>query len=205
MKTFGQGGGGEAAAGSSRARRKSSCRPHSSSLTERAFTAREARNVASGRQPPKETCMAFTPARRRVEALMAWATRQGNPMPLEPCRGRNTDPLTRGIVLAAQLLALELQQKKLALCSESRSRRDTPGCQRSAATYSASSMGSRHDRVSRRSWRALKQGLIETRPREFGHSSSGCCRGTLHGAIAGHDPRSGREEIDRQPGERDAT
>ena len=155
-------------------------------------------DVASRARASKATLYARYPSKEALfEALMAWATRQGTDALDAIAADETLDPLTALHRFAAQLLALMLQPKKLALFRIA----VAEGNRLSAVgrTYSAVTRDHGMERVRAIVARLLKQGLIEIDDRaEFGHSFIGLLQGELFmRALLGTIPTPGREEIDR--------
>ena len=168
-------------------------------FTEKGFHGATMLDVASRARASKATLYARYPSKEALfEALMAWATRQGTDALDAIAADETLDPLTALHRLAAQLLALMLQPKKLALFRIA----VAEGNRLSAVgrTYSAFTRDHGMERVRAIVTRLLKQGLIEIDDRaEFGHSFIGLLQGELFTrALLGTIPSPGREEIDRQ-------
>ena len=167
-------------------------------FTEKGFHGATMLDVASRARASKATLYARYPSKEALfEALMAWATRQGTDALDAIAADETLDPLTALHRLAAQLLALMLQPKKLALFRIA----VAEGNRLSAVgrTYSAFTRDHGMERVRAIVARLLKQGLIEIDDRaEFGHSFIGLLQGELFTrALLGTIPSPGREEIDR--------
>ena len=167
-------------------------------FTEKGFHGATMRDGASRARACKATLYARCPSKEELfEALMAWATRQGTDALDAIATDETLDPLTALHSLAAQLLALMLQPKKLALFRIA----IAEGNRLSAVgrTYSAFTRDHGMERVRAIVTRMLKQGLIEIEDRaEFGHSFIGLLQGELFmRALLGTIPSPGREEIDR--------
>ncbi len=85
-------------------------------FTEKGFHGATMLDVASRARASKATLCACYPGKQELfEALMAWSTRQGTEALDAIAADETLDPLTALHRLAAQLLALMLQPKKLAL------------------------------------------------------------------------------------------
>ena len=167
-------------------------------FTEKGFHGARMLDVASRARASKATLYARYPSKEALfEALMAWSTRQGTDALDAIAADETLDPLTALHRLAAQLLALMLQPKKLALfrIAAAEGNRLSPV----GRTYSAFTRDHGMERVRAIVARLLKQGLIEIDDRaEFGHSFIGLLQGELFTrALLGTIPAPGREEIDR--------
>jgi AcrR family transcriptional regulator len=167
-------------------------------FTEKGFHGARMLDVASRARASKATLYARYPSKEALfEALMAWSTRQGTDALDAIAADETLDPLTALHRLAAQLLALMLQPKKLALfrIAVAEGNRLSPV----GRTYSAFTRDHGMERVRAIVARLLKQGLIEIDDRaEFGHSFIGLLQGELFmRALLGTIPSPGREEIDR--------
>src|SRR5258705_5244337 len=167
-------------------------------FTEKGFHGARMLDVASRARASKATLYACYPSKEALfEALMAWSTRQGTDALDAIAADETLDPLTALHRLAAQLLALMLQPKKLALfrIAVAEGNRLSPV----GRTYSAFTRDHGMERVRAIVARLLKQGLIEIDDRaEFGHSFIGLLQGELFTrALLGTIPTPGREEIDR--------
>jgi TetR/AcrR family transcriptional repressor of mexJK operon len=167
-------------------------------FTEKGFHGATMLDVASRARASKATLYARYPSKEALfEALMAWATRQGTDALDAIAADETLDPLTALHRLAAQLLALMLQPKKLALFRIA----VAEGNRLSAVgrSYSAFTRDHGMERVRAIVARLLKQGLIEIDDRaEFGHSFIGLLQGELFmRALLGTIPAPDREEIDR--------
>src|SRR6478735_6627865 len=166
--------------------------------TEKGFHGATMLDAASRARASKATLYARYPSKEALfEALMAWATRQGTDALDAIAADETLDPLTALHRLAAQLLALMLQPKKLALfrIAVAEGNRLSPV----GRTYSAFTRDHGMERVRAIVARLVKQGLIEIDDRaEFGHSFIGLLQGELFTrALLGTIPSPGREEIDR--------
>jgi AcrR family transcriptional regulator len=167
-------------------------------FTEKGFHGATMLDVASRARASKATLYARYPSKEALfEALMAWGTRQGTDALDAIAADETLDPLTALHRLAAQLLALMLQPKKLALfriAVAEGNRLSTVG-----RTYSAFTRDHGMERVRVIVTRLLKQGLIEIDDRaEFGHSFIGLLQGELFmRALLGMIPSPRREEINR--------
>jgi AcrR family transcriptional regulator len=155
-------------------------------------------DVASRARASKTTLYARYPSKEALfEALMAWSTRQGTDALDAIAADETLDPLTALHRLAAQLLALMLQPKKLALFRIA----VAEGNRLSAVgrTYSVFTRDHGMERVRTIVARLLKHRLIQIDDRaEFGHSFIGLLQGELFmRALLGTIPSPGREEIDR--------
>ena len=167
-------------------------------FTEKGFHGARMLDVASRARASKATLYARYPSKEALfEALMAWSTRQGTDALDAIAADETLDPLTALHRLAAQLLALMLQPKKLALfrIAVAEGNRLSPV----GRTYSAFTRDHGMERVRAIVARLLKQGLIEIDDRaEFGHSFIGLLQGELFTrALLGTIPTPSREEIDR--------
>lgn len=167
-------------------------------FTEKGFHGARMLDVASRARASKATLYARYPSKEALfEALMAWSTRQGTDALDAIAADETLDPLTALHRLAAQLLALMLQPKKLALfrIAAAEGNRLSPV----GRTYSAFTRDHGMERVRAIVARLVKQGLIEIDDRaEFGHSFIGLLQGELFTrALLGTIPAPGREEIDR--------
>ena len=167
-------------------------------FTEKGFHGARMLDVASRARASKTTLYARYPSKEALfEALMAWSTRQGTDALDAIAADETLDPLTALHRFAAQLLALMLQPKKLALFRIA----VAEGNRLSAVgrTYSAFTRDHGTERVRTIVARLLKHRLIEINDRaEFGHSFIGLLQGELFmRALLGTIPSPGREEIDR--------
>src|SRR3954464_8150036 len=167
-------------------------------FTEKGFHGARMLDVASRARASKATLYARYPSKEALfEALMAWSPRQGTDALDAIAADETLDPLTALHRLAAQLLALMLQPKKLALfrIAVAEGNRLSPV----GRTYSAFTRDHGMESVRAIVARLLKQGLIEIDDRaEFGHSFIGLLQGELFmRALLGTIPSPGREEIDR--------
>src|SRR6185369_15909848 len=167
-------------------------------FTEKGFHGARMLDVASRARASKATLYARYPSKEALfEALMAWSTRQGTDALDAIAADETLDPLSALHRLAAQLLALMLQPKKLALFRIA----VAEGNRLSAVgrTYSAFTRDHGMERVRAIVARLLKQGLIEIDDRaEFGHSFIGLLQGELFmRALLGTIPSPHRDEIDR--------
>jgi len=167
-------------------------------FTEKGFHGATMLDVASRAHASKATLYARYPIKEALfEALMAWGTRQGTDALDAIAADETLDPLTALHRFAAQLLALMLQPKKLALFRIA----VAEGNRLSAVgrTYSAFTRDHGMERVRAIVARLLKQGLIEIDDRaEFEHSFIGLLQGELFmRALLGTTPSPGREEVDR--------
>jgi len=155
-------------------------------------------DVASRARASKTTLYAHYPSKEALfEALMAWATRQGTAALDAIAADETLDALTALNRLAAQLLALMLQPKKLALFRIAVAEGDRLSAV--GRTYSAFTRDHGMERVRAIVTRLSKQGLLEIDDRaEFGHSFIGLLQGELFmRALLGTIPPPSREEIDR--------
>jgi AcrR family transcriptional regulator len=167
-------------------------------FTEKGFHGARMLDVASRARASKTTLYARHPSKEALfEALMAWSTRQGTDALDAIAADETLDPLTALHRLAAQLLALMLQPKKLALFRIA----VAEGNRLSAVgrTYSVFTRDHGMERVRTIVARLLKHRLIQIDDRaEFGHSFIGLLQGELFmRALLGTIPSPGREEIDR--------
>ena len=167
-------------------------------FTEKGFHGATMLDVASRARASKATLYACYPSKEALfEALMAWSTRQGAEALDSIAENGTLDPLTALHRLAAQLLILMLQPKKLALFRIA----VAEGARLSAVgrTYSVFTRDHGLDRVRLIVARLLKEGRIEIADRaEFGHSFIGLLQGELFmRALLGTIPSPGREEIER--------
>jgi len=167
-------------------------------FTEKGFHGARMLDVASRARASKTTLYARYPSKEALfEALMAWSTRQGTDALDAIAADETLDPLTALHRLAAQLLALMLQPKKLALFRIA----VAEGNRLSAVgrTYSVFTRDHGMERVRTIVARLLKHRLIQIDDRaEFGHSFIGLLQGELFmRALLGMIPSPGREEIDR--------
>jgi AcrR family transcriptional regulator len=120
-------------------------------FTEKGFHGATMLDVASRARASKATLYARYPSKEALfEALMAWSTRQGTEALDAIAADETLDPLTALHRLAAQLLALMLQPKKLALFRIAVA--EATGCPRSAAP-TAPSPGITAWSAFARSWR----------------------------------------------------
>jgi TetR/AcrR family transcriptional regulator, mexJK operon transcriptional repressor len=167
-------------------------------FTEKGFHGATMLDVASRARASKATLYARYPSKEALfEALMAWATRQGTDALDAIAADETLDPLTALHRIAAQLLALMLQPKKLALFRIAVAEGDRLSAV--GRTYSAFTRDHGMERVRAIVARLVKQGLIEIDDRaEFGHSFIGLLQGELFmRALLGTIPAPAREEIDR--------
>ena len=167
-------------------------------FTEKGFHGARMLDVASRARASKATLYARYPGKEALfEALMAWSTRQGTDALDAIAADETLDPLTALHRLAAQLLALMLQPKKLALFRIAVAEGDRLSAV--GRSYSAFTRDHGMERVRAIVARLVKQGLIEIDDRaEFGHSFIGLLQGELFTrALLGTIPSPGREEIDR--------
>jgi AcrR family transcriptional regulator len=155
-------------------------------------------DVASRARASKTTLYAHYPSKEALfEALMEWATRQGTAALDAIAADETQDPLTTLHRFAAQLLALMLQPKKLALFRIAVAEGDRLSAV--GRTYSAFTRDHGIERVRTLVARLTKQGALEIEDRaEFGHSFIGLLQGELFmRALLGTIPAPSREEIDR--------
>ena len=167
-------------------------------FTEKGFHGATMLDVASRAHASKATLYARYPSKEALfESLMAWTTRQGTDALDAIAADETLDPLTALHRLAAQLLALMLQPKKLALFRIAVAEGDRLSAV--GRTYSAFTRDHGMECVRAIVARLLKQGLIEIDDRaEFGHSFIGLLQGELFTrALLGTIPSPHREEIDR--------
>lgn len=167
-------------------------------FTEKGFHGATMLDVASRARASKATLYAHYPSKEALfEALMAWATRQGTAALDTIAADETLDPLTALHRLAAQLLALMLQPKKLALFRIAVAEGDRLSAV--GRTYSAFTRDHGVERVRTIVTRLSKLGLLEIDDRaEFGHSFIGLLQGELFmRALLGTIPSPSREEIDR--------
>ena len=167
-------------------------------FSEKGFHGATMLDVATRARASKATLYACHKSKEALfEALMAWSTRQGTEALDAIAADETLDPLTALHRLAAQLLALMLQPKKLALFRIA----VAEGARLSAVgrTYSAFTRDHGMERVRIIVARLLKQGAIEIDERaEFGHSFIGLLQGELFTrALLGTIPAPGRDEIER--------
>ena len=167
-------------------------------FSEKGFHGARMLDVASRARASKTTLYARYPSKEALfEALMAWSTRQGTEALDAIAADETLDPLTALHRFAAQLLALMLQPKKLALFRIAVAEGDRLSAV--GRTYSAFTRDHGVECVRAIVARLLKQKLIEIDDRaEFGHSFIGLLQGELFSrALLGTIPAPGREEIDR--------
>ncbi|MEH2551247.1 AcrR family transcriptional regulator [Bradyrhizobium sp. AZCC 2262] len=167
-------------------------------FTEKGFHGARMLDVASRARASKTTLYARYPSKEALfEALMAWSTRQGTDALDAIAADETLDPLTALQRFAAQLLALMLQPKKLALFRIAVAEGDRLSAV--GRTYSAFTRDHGMECVRAIVARLLKQKLIEIDDRaEFGHSFIGLLQGELFTrALLGTIPSPHREEIDR--------
>jgi len=167
-------------------------------FAEKGFHGARMLDVASRARASKATLYARYPSKEALfEALMAWSTRQGTEALDAIAADETLDPLTALHRLAAQLLALMLQPKKLALFRIAVAEGDR--LSRVGRTYSAFTRDHGMECVRATVTRLAKQGSIEIDDRaEFGHSFIGLLQGELFTrALLGTIPAPSREEIDR--------
>ena len=167
-------------------------------FAEKGFHGARMLDVASRARASKATLYARYPSKEALfEALMAWSTRQGTDALDAIAADETLDPLTAMHRLAAQLLALMLQPKKLALFRIAVAEGDRLSAV--GRSYSAFTRDHGMERVRAIVARLLKQGLIEIDDRaEFGHSFIELPQGELFmRALLGTIPSPAREEIDR--------
>jgi len=167
-------------------------------FTEKGFHGATMLDVASRARASKATLYARYPSKEALfEALMAWATRQGTDALDAIAADETLDPLTALHRLAAQLLALMLQPKKLALFRIAVAEGDRLSAV--GRTYSAFTRDHGVECVRAIVARLLKQKRIEIDDRaEFGHSFIGLLQGELFTrALLGTIPSPHRDEIDR--------
>jgi AcrR family transcriptional regulator len=167
-------------------------------FTEKGFHGATMLDVATRARASKATLYACYPSKEALfEALMAWSTRQGTEALDAIAADQTLDPLTALHRLSAQLLALMLQPKKLALFRIA----VAEGGRLSAVgrTYSAFTRDHGMERVRIIVARLLKEGALEIADRaEFGHSFIGLLQGELFTrALLGTIPAPSREEIER--------
>jgi TetR/AcrR family transcriptional regulator, mexJK operon transcriptional repressor len=170
-------------------------------FAEKGFHGARMLDVASRARASKATLYARYPSKEALfEALMAWSTRQGAEALDAIAADETLDPLTALHRLAAQLLALMLQPKKLALFRIAVAEGDR--LSRVGRTYGAFTRDHGMERVRAIVARLVKQGSIEIDDRaEFGHSFIGLLQGELFTrALLGTIPAPSREEIDRHAG-----
>jgi TetR/AcrR family transcriptional repressor of mexJK operon len=167
-------------------------------FTEKGFHGARMLDVASRARASKTTLYARYPSKEALfEALMAWSTRQGTEALDAIAADETLDPLTALHRFAAQLLALMLQPKKLALFRIAVAEGDRLSAV--GRTYSAFTRDHGVECVRAIVARLLKQKLIEIDDRaEFGHSFIGLLQGELFTrALLGTIPSPHRDEIDR--------
>lgn len=167
-------------------------------FAEKGFHGARMLDVASRARASKTTLYARYPSKEALfEALMAWATRQGTEALDAIAADQTLDPLTALHRLTAQLLALMLQPKKLALFRIAVAEGDR--LSKVGRTYSAFTRDHGMACVRAIVARLVKQGSIEIDDRaEFGHSFIGLMQGELFmHALLGTLPPPGRDEIDR--------
>jgi AcrR family transcriptional regulator len=167
-------------------------------FTEKGFHGARMLDVASRARASKTTLYARYPSKEALfEALMAWSTRQGTDALDAIAADATLDPLAALHRFAAQLLALMLQPKKLALFRIAVAEGDRLSAV--GRTYSAFTRDHGVECVRAIVARLLKQRLIEIDDRaEFGHSFIGLLQGELFTrALLGTIPSPHREEIDR--------
>jgi TetR/AcrR family transcriptional repressor of mexJK operon len=167
-------------------------------FAEKGFHGARMLDVASRARASKATLYARYPSKEALfEALMAWSTRQGTEALDAIAADETLDPLTALHRLAAQLLALMLQPKKLALFRIAVAEGDR--LSKVGRTYSAFTRDHGMERVRAIVARLVKQGSIAIDDRaEFGHSFIGLLQGELFSrALLGTIPAPSREEIDR--------
>ena len=167
-------------------------------FTEKGFHGATMLDVASRARASKTTLYARYPSKEALfEALMAWSTRQGTEALDAIAADETLDPLTALHRFAAQLLALMLQPKKLALFRIAVAEGDRLSVV--GRTYSAFTRDHGMECVRAIVARLLKQKLIEIDDRaEFGHSFIGLLQGELFTrALLGTIPSPHRDEIDR--------
>src|SRR5512138_2259460 len=155
-------------------------------------------DVASRARASKATLYArYSSKEALFEALMAWSTRQGTEALDAIAADETLDPLTALHRFAAQLLALMLQPKKLALFRIAVAEGDR--LSKVGRTYSAFTRDHGMACVRTIVARLVKQRSIEIDDRaEFGHSFIGLLQGELFTrALLGTIPAPSREEIDR--------
>ena len=167
-------------------------------FTEKGFHGARMLDVASRARASKATLYARYPSKEALfEALMAWSTRQGTEALDAIAADETLDPLTALHRFAAQLLALMLQPKKLALFRIAVAEGDRLSAV--GRTYSAFTRDHGVECVRAIVARLLKQKRIEIDDRaEFGHSFIGLLQGELFTrALLGTIPAPGRQEIER--------
>ena len=167
-------------------------------FSEKGFHGARMLDVASRARASKTTLYARYPSKEALfEALMAWSTRQGTEALDAIAADETLDPLTALHRFAAQLLALMLQPKKLALFRIAVAEGDRLSAV--GRTYSAFTRDHGVECVRAIVARLLKQKLIEIDDRaEFGHSFIGLLQGELFTrALLGTIPSPHRDEIDR--------
>jgi AcrR family transcriptional regulator len=167
-------------------------------FSEKGFHGARMLDVASRARASKTTLYARYPSKEALfEALMAWSTRQGTDALDAIAADETLDPLTALHRFAAQLLALMLQPKKLALFRIAVAEGDRLSAV--GRTYSAFTRDHGVECVRAIVARLLKQKRIEIDDRaEFGHSFIGLLQGELFTrALLGTIPSPHRDEIDR--------
>ena len=167
-------------------------------FSEKGFHGARMLDVASRARASKTTLYARYPSKEALfEALMAWSTRQGTEALDAIAADETLDPLTALHRFAAQLLALMLQPKKLALFRIAVAEGDRLSAV--GRTYSAFTRDHGVECVRAIVARLLKQKRIEIDDRaEFGHSFIGLLQGELFTrALLGTIPSPHRDEIDR--------
>ena len=167
-------------------------------FTEKGFHGARMLDVASRARASKTTLYARYPSKEALfEALMAWSTRQGTDALDAIAADETLDPLIALHRFAAQLLALMLQPKKLALFRIAVAEGDRLSAV--GRTYSAFTRDHGVECVRAIVARLLKQKRIEIDDRaEFGHSFIGLLQGELFTrALLGTIPSPHRDEIDR--------
>jgi TetR/AcrR family transcriptional regulator, mexJK operon transcriptional repressor len=167
-------------------------------FAEKGFHGARMLDVASRARASKATLYARYPSKEALfEALMAWSTRQGTDALDAIAADETLDPLTALHRLAAQLLALMLQAKKLALFRIAVAEGDR--LSKVGRTYSAFTRDHGMECVRVIVARLVKQGSIKIDDRaEFGHSFIGLLQGELFTrALLGTIATPSREEIER--------
>jgi AcrR family transcriptional regulator len=168
-------------------------------FTDKGFHGARMLDVASRARASKATLYARYPSKEALfEALMAWSTRQGTDALDAIAADETLDPLTALHRFAAQLLALMLHPKKLALFRIAVAEGDRLSAV--GRTYSAFTRDHGIERARVIVARLVKQGSIKIEDRaEFGHSFIGLLQGELFTrALLGTIPAPSREEIDKQ-------
>lgn len=167
-------------------------------FTEKGFHGTRMLDVASRARASKSTLYSYYPSKEALfEALMAWSTRQGTEALDAIAADETLDPLAALHRLAAQLLALMLQPKKLALFRIAVAEGDR--LSKVGRTYSAFTRDHGMKCVRAIMARLVKQGSIKIDDRaELGHSFIGLLQGELFTrALLGTTPAPTQDEIDR--------